>query len=176
MTELKTAKKVPCISTLVALGVALFTLEGCNGGDNSGHKPAADISGVWNGTNSLGENISFMFVQTANGLTGTASFLGPINGRLSHRTLSIEGSDLKGILSNDNSTIRGSYTDAGGVAVNFAVAREGGPAPSVVETPRNGDDGMPDGDGGDANGADANGAGNGDGDEGDGGDDSPPMP
>jgi hypothetical protein len=161
----------------VMMAVSVFLFSGC-GGDEDKSAPAADISGIWNGSNSEGQDISFMFIQSSSGsISGTASFLGPISGRMSNRTLSIDGANLRGVLTNDNTTIRGSYTGTNGFAVNFAIAREGGPAPTVIETPSGGDDMPDDGDDGD-DGDIPDGGDDGNGDDGDGddGDDGPPMP
>lgn len=170
------------LSMLFMAAFSVLLLSGCDEDDDKNSFPAADISGIWNGSNSDGDNISFMFVQSSSGhISGTASFLGPINGRLSNRTLSIEGADLKAILSSDNTTFRGSYTQTNGFAVNFAVSRSGGPAPEVVETPSGGGgsgDPIDDGNGGGGNGngdtGDDDGDDDDDGDGGGGG--GPPMP
>lgn len=176
--DIKSGARCSLLAIFITMAFAVLLLPGCgDGGDNS--DPAADISGVWNGSNSEGENISFMFVQSSSGsISGTASFLGTISGRMSNRTLSIEGSNLRGLLSSDNTTIRGSYTGTNGFAVNFAVAREGGPAPTVVETPSGGGGGsMPDGS--DGGGGGSGGGGGGSTPDGGGGSDGgsgPPMP
>jgi len=124
--------RLTSIMAMLALGlIAMPFICGCDGDDSDPNRLAAgDISGRWSGTagdaldTGTGTAIEFLFFQSGNHLTGTASFLGPINGTISGRTVRIEGSDLKGILSEDGRTISGSFTDTGGAQKLFAVVKE----------------------------------------------------
>ena len=123
--------RVTAIFTIVTLGlVAGLVISGCNGDDDDTSAPAMDLSGSWSGTISdsgdtgTGSSINFLFIQSGSTITGTASFLGPIEGTLSGRTLHLEGGDLVGYLADDNETINGTYTSTAGDPTIFTVTKQ----------------------------------------------------
>ena len=103
---------------------------GCSDDNDPDDAPAMDVSGRWTGTYSDshdtggGSALEFLFSQSGNHLSGTASFLGPINGSISGRNIRIEGSDVRGVIADDLVTMRGSFTDSDGFQKLFVVTKE----------------------------------------------------
>lgn len=120
------------LALAISLGLAGASfICGCSDDNDPDDPPATDISGRWTGTSSDssdtgsgGTALEFTFYQAGNHLSGTASFLGPINGSISARHVRIEGSDFRGLLDEDLTTMRGSFTDSDGFQKLFAVTKE----------------------------------------------------
>ena len=116
----------------VTLGLAAASfICGCSDDNDPDDPPAMDVSGRWVGTfsdsqdtGSGGTALEFMFIQSGNHLSGTSSFLGPVNGSISGRNIRIEGSDLRGVIADDMVTIRGSFTASDGFQKLFVVSKE----------------------------------------------------
>ena len=116
----------------ITLGLAAGSfISGCSDNNGTDNAPATDVTGRWTGTFSdsqdtgtSGTALEFTFIQSGSHLSGTSSFLGPINGSISGRNIRIEGSDLRGIIADDLVTIRGSFTDSDGFQKLFVVTKE----------------------------------------------------
>ena len=145
-------KKVMLAVLLTAIACCPMFLGGCNGGNNDLSWPAADISGTWTGTFTESDSetsISFLFMQSGPKITGTATFMGRIEGSFHGRTLTIEGTDLVGYLADDFATIRGAFTTAAGTPALFTITKdEGTAAPVSAPSSSSGGDGQSSDDGG----------------------------